>query len=148
MRFPAFRACTGILASLFALPARADGPVGKDAGFNDIPKAFTQTTAPKDYVRRVEMIPMRGGVKLFTVIWIPSGAHDAPIVLTRTPYNADKHARDVHSASLINALPLESEGFVRAGYIRVYQDVRGKYGSQGDYVMTRPPVGPLNPTKV
>ena len=37
--------------------------------------------------------------------------------------------------------------FVKAGYIRVYQDVRGKYGSEGAYVMTRPPVGPLNPTK-
>lgn len=37
--------------------------------------------------------------------------------------------------------------FVDEGYIRVFQDVRGKYGSQGDYVMTRPPIGPLNPTK-
>jgi len=148
MRFSAIIACTAVLAVAFVAPAYADGPVGKDAGFNDIPKAFKPTTAPKDYVRRVEMIPMRDGVKLFTVIWIPNGAHDAPIVLTRTPYNADKHVRDIQSASLLNALPLESEGFVRAGYIRVYQDVRGKYGSQGDYVMTRPPVGSLNPTSV
>src|SRR6516165_10610421 len=33
------------------------------------------------------------------------------------------------------------------GYILVDQDIRGKYGSEGDYVMTRPPIGPLNPTK-
>ena len=36
--------------------------------------------------------------------------------------------------------------WVEAGYIRVFQDVRGKYGSEGDYVMTPPPTGPLNPT--
>jgi predicted acyl esterase len=35
--------------------------------------------------------------------------------------------------------------FVEAGYIRVFQDVRGKYGSEGEYVMTPPPTGPLNP---
>jgi hypothetical protein len=35
---------------------------------------------------------------------------------------------------------------VRAGYIRVFQDIRGKYGSEGDYIMTRPPIGPLNHT--
>jgi putative CocE/NonD family hydrolase len=148
MRFPAILACIAVVAVALVAPARADGPAGKDAGFNDIPANFKQKTTPKDYVRRVEMIPMRDGVKLFTVIWIPNGAHSAPIVLTRTPYNAAKHVRDEQSASLFNALPLESEGFVRAGYIRVYQDVRGKYGSQGDYVMTRPPVGALNPTSV
>ena len=36
--------------------------------------------------------------------------------------------------------------WVKAGFIRVFQDVRGKYGSEGDYVMTPPPTGPLNPT--
>ena len=132
MRFPSILGSIAVLAIALVSPAGADGPAGKDAGFNDIPRAFKQTMAPKDYVRRVEMIPMRDGVKLFTVIWTPNGAHAAPIVLTRTPYNAAKHVRDIQSASLLNALPLESEGFARAGYIRVYQDVRGKYGSQGD----------------
>jgi len=37
--------------------------------------------------------------------------------------------------------------WVDDGYIIVDQDIRGKYGSEGDYVMTRPPMGPLNPTK-
>jgi len=125
------------------------GTATKDADFNDIPaKQFVPKTGPRDYVKRVEMIPMRDGVKLYTVIWIPNGAHDAPIILTRTPYNAAKHVRDEQSRTLLGALPLESEGYVRAGYIRVYQDVRGKYGSEGAYVMTRPPIGPLNPTTV
>ena len=90
---------------------------------------------------------MRDGVKLYTVILIPKGAHDAPIILTRTPYNAAKHVRDANSPTLLDALPLESENFVKAGYIRVYQDIRGKYGSEGAYVMTRPPVGRSTPPR-
>ena len=49
---------------------------------------------------------------------------------------------------MLATLPLADEAFVKGGYIRVYQDVRGKYGSEGDYVVTRPVIGPLNPTKV
>ena len=132
-----------------AAPARAAKPAGKDvdAAGNDIPGGYETATAGYDYVKRVEMIPMRDGVKLYTVIWVPKGAHDAPIILTRTPYNAAKHVRS-DSPQLIDALPLEAEPFVQRGWIRVYQDVRGKYGSQGSYVMTRPPIGPLNTTKV
>jgi uncharacterized protein len=44
-------------------------------------------------------------------------------------------------------LPQGDEVFASEGYIRVFQDVRGKYGSQGDYVMTRPVRGPLNKTR-
>ena len=128
-------------------PTFAQSP-GKDAGFNDIPADFKLPPVNADYVKREVMIPMRDGVKLYTVIWIPKGAHDAPIILTRTPYDAAKHMRDENSVTLLNALPMEAEEYVKAGYIRVYQDVRGKYGSEGSYVMTRPPVGPLNPTQV
>src|SRR3546814_3236265 len=52
------------------------------------------------------------------------------------------------SPSMLSTLPLADEIFVHDGYIRVYQDIRGKYGSEGDYIVNRPPVGPLNPTKV
>ena len=47
---------------------------------------------------------------------------------------------------MISTLPEGDEVFVRDGYIRVFQDVRGKYGSEGDYIMTRPVRGPLNTT--
>ncbi len=114
---------------------------------NDIPLAKAAEAAPDaDYVRREEMIPMRDGVKLFTVIWIPKAAHDAPIILTRTPYDAAKHVRTLGALTLLAALPLESEPYVRAGWIRVYQDIRGKYGSEGPYLMTRLPRGPGNTT--
>ena len=58
------------------------------AADSDIPKTFTSPTAGQDYIKREAMIPMRDGVKLHTVIVIPKGAQNAPILLTRTPYNA------------------------------------------------------------
>ena len=136
-------------AALFVLAAPAHATQSKDVpgGGNDVPAKFDKPTAGYDYVKRVEMIPMRDGVKLYTVIWIPKDAHNAPIILTRTPYNAAKHVREEGSPTLINALPLEAEGYVKAGYIRVYQDIRGKYGSEGPYEMTRFPIGPHNHTK-
>ena len=48
---------------------------------------------------------------------------------------------------MLAALPAGRRGVRRRdGYIRVFQDIRGKYGSEGDYVITRPLRGPLNPT--
>jgi uncharacterized protein len=110
----------------------------------DIPKTFKVPTAAYDFVKREVMIPMRDGVKLYTVIAIPKGAHDAPIVLTRTPYNASKRLARNDSPHLLSVLPLSDEVFGADGYIRVFQDVRGKYKSEGEYVMTRPVRGPLN----
>jgi len=114
----------------------------------DIPSAFVAPTQEADYERREVMIPMRDGVKLFTVVMVPTGASRAPIVLTRTPYDAGKRAKRSASDSLLATLPLADEGLVAGGYIRAYQDVRGKYHSEGDYVMTRPLRGPLNDTPV
>jgi len=109
----------------------------------DIPARFEAPTAAYDYVKRVVMIPMRDGVKLYTVIVVPKGARNAPILLTRTPYNAAARAQRNRSPYMVAALPLFDELFAADGYIRVYQDVRGKYGSEGEYVMTRPLRGPL-----
>ncbi|MGN6092818.1 MAG: CocE/NonD family hydrolase [Luteibacter jiangsuensis] len=114
----------------------------------DIPSRFELPTTANDYVKRVVEIPMRDGVKLHTVIVIPKNAKHAPILLTRTPYNADGRAERTVSSTMRNLLPMGDEVFVDAGYIRVFQDVRGKYGSEGDYVMTRPLRGPLNDTPV
>ena len=113
---------------------------------SDIPASFTAPTAGADYVKRVEMIPMRDGVRLYTVIVTPKGAHDAPILLTRTPYDAAKRAARSDSLVMREILPQGDGVFVDGGYIRVFQDVRGKYGSEGDYLVTRPVRGPLNPT--
>jgi len=113
---------------------------------NDIPKNYTAPPANQDYIKRDVMIPMRDGVKLHTVIVVPKGAANAPILLTRTPYNATQRTTRNVSTHMLAILPEGDEVFVRAGYIRVFQDVRGKYKSEGYYVMTRPVRGPLNTT--
>ncbi|MGH8123228.1 MAG: CocE/NonD family hydrolase [Rudaea sp.] len=133
----------GVFASL-AMLAQADTPPLTP----DIPAKFVAPTQNADYIKRVVMIPMRDGVKLYTVIVIPKGATHAPMLLTRTPYDAAKRAERDVSSSMLATLPQGDEVFVKAGYIRVFQDVRGKHGSQGDYVMTRPLRGPLNDSKV
>jgi putative CocE/NonD family hydrolase len=115
----------------------------------DIPQRFTPPRADFQYVRREVMIPMRDGVKLYAVLIIPKHGGKFPIVVDRTPYSADKAtSRGTFGPLPENILsPLGAE-LVRAGYIVAYEDVRGKYKSQGDYVMNRPVRGPLNPTAV
>src|SRR2546422_4733097 len=114
----------------------------------DIPPKFEAPTASYDYVKRDVMIPMRDGVKLHTVIVVPKGAKNAPIIMTRTPYNASQRTQRVRSPHMLAILPEGDEVFAADGYIRVFQDVRGKYGSEGEYVMTRPLRGPLNSSMV
>src|SRR4051812_27315981 len=104
-----------------------------------------------DYVKRDVMIAMRDGVKLHTVILVPKSAKGAPILLTRTPYNANEltgYAHSAHLAPMLAGYDNALETIIEGGYIRVVQDVRGKYGSEGDYVMNRPLRGPQNPTPV
>ncbi len=118
---------------------------------SETPDKFEPTNAGFNYVRRTVMIPMRDGVKLHTVILVPKGAHNAPILMTRTPYNADEltsHANSSDLASILTGYDNATDVIVGGGYIRVVQDVRGKYGSEGDYVMNRPVRGPQNPTNV
>ncbi len=114
---------------------------------SDIPAKFTPPQDARDYVKREVMIPMRDGTKLYTVIVFPKGTTNAPIVLTRTPYDAKSRANRMDSPHIVSTLPQADEAFVKAGYIRVYQDIRGKYGSEGDYIVTRPVRGNLNKTE-
>ncbi|MDH7972031.1 CocE/NonD family hydrolase [Sphingomonas sp. AR_OL41] len=144
----ALLATTLLSGVAFAQTAPAPSPPALAVPGGDIPAKFTPPADSNDYIKRVEMIPMRDGVKLYTVIVIPKNAVNAPIVLTRTPYNAAARASRSDSPSMLATLPLADEPFVKAGYIRVYQDIRGKYGSEGAYVVTRPVIGPLNATSV
>ena len=121
---------------------------------SETPQELKPTNYGLEYERRDVMIAMRDGVKLHTVIIVPKTAtttKKAPILLTRTPYNATEltsHAASSHLGPILNGYDNALEVVVEGGYIRVVQDVRGKYGSEGDYVMNRPLRGPLNPTKV
>ena len=118
---------------------------------SETPTTFTPVTTAFDYVRRDVMIPMRDGVRLHTVILVPRGASRAPMLLTRTPYDATAtttYAASTHLGANLNGYDNALDVILPGGYIRVVQDIRGKYGSEGDYVMNRPLHGPLNPTVV
>jgi uncharacterized protein len=118
---------------------------------SETPAKFEPATDSFEYDRRDVMIPMRDGVKLHTVILVPKGAKGAPILLTRTPYSSTKqtsHADSSHLGPILEGYDNATDVIVQGGYIRVVQDIRGKYGSEGDYVMTRPLHGALNPTPV
>jgi uncharacterized protein len=140
-----------MLVALFCAtpaPVHAQNPTTLPS---ETPDTLHPATAGFDYTRREVMIPMRDGVKLHTVILVPRGAKGAPILLTRTPYEADQLTANSHSSHLGPSLygyDNATDVIVEGGYIRVVQDVRGKYGSEGDYVMNRPLHGPQNPTPV
>jgi putative CocE/NonD family hydrolase len=141
-------ACLASAAAFAAPPDHGNAGVTPDmiqAG-SDIPAHWKQPQGSFDYVQREVMIPMRDGVKLHTVIMVPKDAHDLPILLERTPYNASGFVRE-NSPHMKDAVWSGDKDWADGSYILVWQDVRGKYGSEGDYVMTRPPMGPLNPTR-
>ncbi len=118
---------------------------------SETPAKLEPATEGFDHVRRDVMIPMRDGVKLHTVILVPKGARGAPILLTRTPYDATRlttHVASAHLGPSLDGYDNATDVIVEGGYIRVVQDVRGKHGSEGDYVMNRPLHGPQNPTPV
>jgi putative CocE/NonD family hydrolase len=142
------------LAFLFSVAAFAAPPTGQDSAKvtpdmvqtgSDIPSDWKQPQGNFDYIKRDVMIPMRDGVKLHTVILIPKGAHDLPMLLERTPYNASGFMPD-NSLHMADAVWSGDKDWADGSTILVWQDVRGKYGSEGKYIMTRPPMGPLNPT--
>ena len=152
-------------AALLARPSAAQAPAAAKAAEaptpppapypalpSEIPAKFKPTNDGFDYVRRDVMIPMRDGVKLHTVILVPKGAQrradppDAHALRRQQAHAATPRARTSarSSSGYDNAVDVIVEG----GYIRVVQDVRGKHGSEGDYVVNRPLRGPLNPTPV
>ena len=91
--------------------------------------AQQDTTA---YTGTAVMVPMRDGVKLHTIFYVPKNASGPlPIILTRTPYGIDGrfggYLRSYYAA------------LAKDGYIFAFQDIRGRYGSEGQFVMQRPP---------
>ena len=141
----------GFLLFVNLSAAQTESPALYPAYPSETPAKLEPATDSFDYIRRDVMIPMRDGVKLHTVILVPKGAKGAPILLTRTPYDANAlttHANSAHLGPSLSGYDNATEVIVEGGYIRAVQDVRGKYGSEGDYVMNRPLHGPQNPTPV
>ncbi|MGC1362535.1 MAG: CocE/NonD family hydrolase [Silvibacterium sp.] len=91
------------------------------------------------YSREEVMIPMRDGVKLHAIILRPVDTHEAlPFLMQRTPYGVDESTSDS-----INAHYTE---LAQSGYIFVMEDIRGRYESQGTFVMMRPIAAHHDPT--
>lgn len=114
-----FAAVTATAILVIALPQQ-----GQETPPSDYGSMFNKTDA---------MIPMRDGVKLHTEIYVPKDVKEPlPFFLTRTPYGL---ADDPHGYS--RQLGFYKEMFAD-GYIFVFQDIRGRYGSEGTFVMQRP----------
>jgi predicted acyl esterase len=120
------------IAGLCLMPALGVSAFAAD--LNESPKTVVRPESSFDYIRRIEEIKMRDGVTLHTVILIPRGAAHAAIVLTRTPYSAEEqtgYAQSGHLGMILDGYDNANDTILEGGYIRVVQDVRGKYGSKG-----------------
>lgn len=126
-RFLLAAACSMVLAMALIRP-----------GYGQLREPF----AEDDFTVREEMIPMRDGVKLYTLILVPKNAGQAlPILLERTPYNA---TRAVGGAATTKLEVMAGHRFLGGGFIYVTQDIRGRYRSEGEYAMYRVPRGAFN----
>ena len=113
-----------LLISPIALP-RVDAQNKPEASKFDVREYYTK------YEYR---IPMRDGVRLFTSVYVPKdSSRPYPFLMDRTPYSVSPYGIDNYKTSLG-----PSESFERAGYVFVYQDVRGRYMSEGTFVEMRP----------
>jgi len=97
--------------------------------------AAPPSTAPAGpYVKHEFQIPMRDGVKLFTSVYVPRDvSRPHPIMLLRTPYSVAPYGPDRQRDELG-----PSQHFTDARYIFAYQDVRGRFMSEGEFVNMRP----------
>lgn len=117
------------LVKLLGLAAFAlVGPLASQAGAQGREKVMA------DYTKYEHRIPMRDGTKLFTAVYVPKDKSQRyPILLTRTPYSCRPYGADQYPADLG-----PSSLFGDKGYIFVYQDVRGRWMSEGEFVNMRP----------
>lgn len=99
-----------------------------------------QTDPPAGFDKIEQMVPMRDGVKLHTIIYAPKNHSEAlPIIFNRTPYGID---------GIYRAFPGSLTELINEGFMFAFQDIRGKFKSEGDFVMLRNPRGPGNKTNI
>jgi len=100
----------------------------------DPPKEDREDYVKAHYTKFEYRIPMRDGKKLFTSVYVPKDASQPyPILMDRTPYSVAPYGEDQYKKNLG-----PSDEFEKAGYIFAYQDVRGRYLSEGDFLEMRP----------
>jgi len=100
---------------------------------------FAQQTPVHSYIKKTYMISMRDGIKLSTVVFTPTGhTMPLPFLIQRTPYGADFLPVKEDSAILLENMEPYTISMAREGFIFVYQDLRGKFNSEGSFEMNRP----------
>ena len=106
------------------------------------PEDAASPRASERFVKQVHRIEMRDGIHLHTEVYVPTFADGPwPVLLERTPYGVGPHDEDdFHLALTTRYTELAEDGYVFA-----FQDVRGRYGSEGEFVMLRPPRDPARP---
>ncbi|MBL8809325.1 MAG: CocE/NonD family hydrolase, partial [Planctomycetaceae bacterium] len=124
---------------LLLLPAEARSQGTTAAKTDAVPLA---TYITENYTKQEHMIPMRDGVKLYTAVYLPKDTSTTyPIMMKRTPYSCGPYGADKFPSMLG-----PSDHFVRAGYIFVNQDVRGRFMSEGTFEQVTPHI--VHKTKV
>jgi putative CocE/NonD family hydrolase len=127
MRLPSSLLATIAVLALAAAPRRAPA------------QATSSESVDTAFDRREEMIPMRDGVRLFTVILTPKHASGVlPILMMRTPYGAANWGKG-------RGFAIGTEELRKDGYIFVEQDIRGRHGSEGEFLMNHPPRDKADP---
>ncbi len=128
-RFTLLRFASTLACVLLTLPVWAQDPA-KDA-----------EAAAQLFHVRTAMVPMRDGVKLHTTVYIPKNqSGPLPFVMMRTPYGIDVRGP--------RALSAYFKDMADEGYFFVFQDIRGRFKSEGEFVMARPPRDAKNPKAI
>jgi uncharacterized protein len=99
-----------------------------------LPGAAVAQDIKSRFTKYEYLVPMRDGKRLFTAVYVPKDdSQKYPILLNRTPYSVRPYGADQYKDSLG-----PSALFDKAGYIFAYQDVRGRWMSEGEFVNMRP----------
>ena len=118
-------------AAVLLLPASA--PWSADDGTRT-PQQSHEDYLPENYVKTEHMVPMRDGVRLYTIVYAPKDdTKEYPVMLFRTPYSIGPYEPDRFRSPLG-----PTAEFDRDGYLFVFQDVRGKFRSEGEFEVIKP----------
>src|SRR6476620_12002653 len=129
------RSASFLVAAALSIAAISQTPAPVTPMTPDVVDKYEQVLPSADFIRREAMVPMRDGVKLYTTIVMKKGTTNAPILLSRSPYDAHHSTHRVASQRGVDVLEVMDAEFFDDNYIRVYQDIRGLHRSEGQWVL-------------
>ncbi len=125
---------TALLLTLGALLLVPNGTLWSAAGSRSAAPQSHEDYLRENYVKTEHMVPMRDGVRLYTIVYAPKDeTEEYPVMLFRTPYSIGPYEPDRFRSPLG-----PTAQFDRDGYIFVFQDVRGKFRSEGEFEVIKP----------